>query len=126
LKLKEEWSRELDVFKHRDLSAREYAYLWADGSYFTIRLDNDDRHCILVLIGANKMVARSSSLSRTVPAARTAVFEHIEVVFNRKRLQSALGYQSRSAYEACRLTQQRRLLPPNKSVGQTGACHSVR
>jgi putative transposase len=54
LKLKEEWSRELDAFKHRDLSTREYVYLWADGIYFTIRLDNDDRQCILVLIGATK------------------------------------------------------------------------
>lgn len=41
----------------------------------------------------------------TVPAARTAVFEYIEVFYNRKRLHSAIGYQSPSAYEACRLNQ---------------------
>jgi transposase InsO family protein len=41
----------------------------------------------------------------TVPAARSAVFEYIEVFYNRKRIHSALGYQSPSTYEACRLTQ---------------------
>ena len=52
LKLKEEWARELQVWRHRDLSDKEYVYWWADGIYFTIRLDSDDRQCILVLIGA--------------------------------------------------------------------------
>jgi len=54
LKLKEEWTRELAAFKRRDLSTQEYVYLWADGIYFTIRLDSDDRQCILVLIGATR------------------------------------------------------------------------
>jgi len=38
----------------------------------------------------------------TVPATRTAVFEYIEVFYNRQRIHSALGYQSPSAYEASR------------------------
>ena len=54
LKLKEEWAREREAWQTRDLSGTEYVYLWADGIYFTIRLDNDDRQCILVLIGATR------------------------------------------------------------------------
>jgi len=54
LKLKEEWSCELEAWKKRDLATSEYVYIWADGIYFTIRLDGDDRQCILVLIGATK------------------------------------------------------------------------
>ena len=49
-----------------------------------------------------ELVYRQSLTS--ILAARTAVFEYIEVFYNRKRLHSALGYQSPSAYEACRLT----------------------
>lgn len=41
----------------------------------------------------------------TIAAARTSVFEYIEVFYNRKRLHSTLGYQSPSTYEACRLSQ---------------------
>jgi putative transposase len=37
---------------HRDLSGRRFVYIWADGVYFTPRLDHD-RQCILVLIGAD-------------------------------------------------------------------------
>lgn len=54
LKLKEEWEHEREAWRRRDLSEKEYVYCWADGIYFNIRLDNDDRQCILVLIGATK------------------------------------------------------------------------
>ena len=53
-RLKEEWSKELERFRRRDLSQKEYVYLWADGIYFNIRLGDDDRQCILVIIGATR------------------------------------------------------------------------
>ena len=54
LKLKEEWSREREAWQKRDLSKTEYVYFWADGVYFNIRLGDDDRQCVLVLIGATR------------------------------------------------------------------------
>jgi putative transposase len=46
------WQDEHERWQDRDLSARRYVYLWADGVYFTPRLEHD-RQCILVLIGAD-------------------------------------------------------------------------
>lgn len=41
----------------------------------------------------------------TVAAARSSVFEYIEVFYNRQRIHSTLGYQSPTAYERGRLHQ---------------------
>ena len=46
------WQDEHERWQKRDLSARRYVYLWADGVYFTPRLDHE-RQCLLVLIGAD-------------------------------------------------------------------------
>src|SRR5205085_1965080 len=44
VKLKEQWNVEFESWTKRDLSAKEYVYIWADGVYFNIRLDAEDRH----------------------------------------------------------------------------------
>lgn len=48
------WVDEHREWSKRDLSEKEYVYIWADGVYFNIRLGGDDRQCILVLMGATK------------------------------------------------------------------------
>jgi transposase-like protein len=50
-RLKAEWQEEFDRWKTRDLSARSYVYIWADGVYLQGRME-PDKQCILVLIGA--------------------------------------------------------------------------
>jgi putative transposase len=45
------WEKAYTDFRQRDLSGREYVYVWVDGVHFNIRLD-DDRLCTLVMIGA--------------------------------------------------------------------------
>ena len=51
-RLTEGWQDEHERWQKRDLSARRYVYLWADGVYFTPRLEHE-RQCLLVLIGAD-------------------------------------------------------------------------
>jgi len=50
-RLKEAWYEEYQQWRKRSLSAKEYAYLWADGVYFNARIEGE-RSCILVIIGA--------------------------------------------------------------------------
>ena len=50
-RLKEKWQHEHKAWSQRDLSSKNYVYLWADGIYFNVRGDND-RSCILVIMGA--------------------------------------------------------------------------
>jgi putative transposase len=51
VRLKRVWETEYEAWNKRDLSNERYVYIWADGVYFNVRLD-DDRQCILVIIGA--------------------------------------------------------------------------
>jgi putative transposase len=46
-----EWQGEYERWQARDLSARRYVYVWADGVYLQARMA-DQAECILVLIGA--------------------------------------------------------------------------
>jgi len=50
-RLKEVWKREYEQWSKRDLSGKQYVYIWADAVYFGVRLE-DARQCILVIIGA--------------------------------------------------------------------------
>lgn len=51
VRIKEIWTKEFEEWSARDLSAKRYVYLWADGIYFNVRLDKD-RPCILVIMGS--------------------------------------------------------------------------
>ena len=52
-RLKADWWADYERWSKRDLSARRYVYFWADGVYFTPRMD-EDRQCMLVIIGADE------------------------------------------------------------------------
>ncbi|NWL74791.1 IS256 family transposase, partial [Bradyrhizobium elkanii] len=48
--LKADWQVEYERWQRRDLSARRYVYIWADGVYLQARME-DHSECMLVLIG---------------------------------------------------------------------------
>ena len=50
-RLTAEWQAEYARWQRRDLSARRYVYLWADGVYLQARME-EQAECMLVLIGA--------------------------------------------------------------------------
>jgi putative transposase len=50
-RLTAEWQADYDAWQKRDLSARRYVYVWADGVYLQARME-DNAECMLVLIGA--------------------------------------------------------------------------
>ena len=51
-RLTEQWQTEREHFMERDLSARDYVYVWVDGIHTGVRLGSDDRLCCLVVLGA--------------------------------------------------------------------------
>ncbi len=52
-RLKAAWWDEYEAWRKRELKEKRYVYIWADGVYFTPRMDGD-RQCMLVIIGADE------------------------------------------------------------------------
>ena len=54
VRLKEQWTAEYEEWNRRDLTGRQYVYIWADGIYVNVRLEDTEnqRQCILVVMGA--------------------------------------------------------------------------
>jgi len=51
-RLKEGWQDDLEEWQKRDLSHKRYVYIWADGIYCNVRIE--EKQCLLVIIGATK------------------------------------------------------------------------
>ncbi|MCZ7648074.1 MAG: IS256 family transposase [Planctomycetota bacterium] len=50
-RIKDVWASEYASWNRRSLAGKRYVYLWVDGIYFNVRLE-EDRSCILVVMGA--------------------------------------------------------------------------
>lgn len=53
IRLKAVWQDDYEGWCKRDLSRKRYVYFWADGVYLEAR--NDEKQCILVIIGADDL-----------------------------------------------------------------------
>lgn len=51
-RLKSTWEADFTVWEQRDLSKKRYVYVWADGVYCNVRMD--DKICLLVIIGSDE------------------------------------------------------------------------
>ena len=52
-RLKSVWQGEFEAWQKRELSGQRYVYIWVDGVYFNVRLE-EAKHCVLVVIGATE------------------------------------------------------------------------
>lgn len=51
-RLKSNWEEDFNVWQKRDLSKKRYVYVWADGVYCNVRMD--EKICLLVIIGSDE------------------------------------------------------------------------
>ena len=63
-RLKESWADDYARWQRRDLSARRYVYVWADGVYLQARME-PTAECMLVMIAPRRKVKRNCSASRS-------------------------------------------------------------
>lgn len=79
-RLKKGWEQDYDQWRKRDLSNRRFVYIWADGIYCNVRMD--DRLCLLVIVGSDdtgrKEVLAVVDGYRESEASWTEVIEQLE------------------------------------------------
>jgi len=74
-RLKQSWEQDYDSWRKRDLSKRRYVYLWADGVYSNVRMD--DRLCLLVIVGSDD-TGRKEVLADVVEGVKFNDGERVE------------------------------------------------
>jgi putative transposase len=89
-RLKEAWIDEHARWRDRDLSAKRYVYVWADGIYVQARLE-DDAQCLLVIIGAT--AEGKKELVGLADGIRESVQSWKELLLDLKRRGLTIGPQ---------------------------------
>jgi transposase-like protein len=87
-RLKDAWSQEHARWSKRDLSAKRYVYLWADGIHVQARLE-DAAQCLLVIIGATP--EGKKELVGLIDGVRESAQSWKELLLDLKRRGLAVG-----------------------------------
>jgi putative transposase len=87
-RLKEAWSDEHVRWSKRDLTAKRYVYVWADGIHVQARLE-DDAQCLLVIIGATP--EGKKELVGLIDGARESAQSWNELLLDLKRRGLTIG-----------------------------------
>lgn len=79
IRLTKEWQKEFEQWKRRDLSGKEYVYVWADGIYVKSRLDGE-KTCLLVMIGVGidgkkELIAMESGIRESTQSWREVLLD---------------------------------------------------
>ena len=79
-RLKAAWEKDYDAWANRSFVGKRYIYIWADGVYFNLRLSEDERMCILVIMGTT--VDGVKELIAVFPGYRESEMSWIEVMLS--------------------------------------------
>jgi putative transposase len=79
-RLKSVWEEEFQEWNRRSLQGKRYVYLWVDGVHCSVRLGEDDRLCLLVILGATadgrkELVAVQSGYRESEESWRSLLLE---------------------------------------------------
>lgn len=79
IRLTKDWQQEFEQWKRRDLSGKEYVYVWADGIYVKSRLDGE-KTCLLVMIGVGidgkkELIAMESGIRESTQSWREVLLD---------------------------------------------------
>jgi len=80
-RLKIIWQEDLEQWQKRDLSNKRFVYIWADGIYCNVRME--EKQCLLVIIGATK--DGKKELLALESGFRESELSWTEVLLNLKR-----------------------------------------
>jgi putative transposase len=81
-RLKDGWQDDHAAWQKRDLSAKRYVYIWADGIHLQARLE-DEKQCILVIIGATP--EGKKELVGFTDGARESAYDWRDLLLDLKR-----------------------------------------
>ena len=117
-RLKDGWLDEHTAWQKRDLSAKRYVYIWADGIHLQTRLE-EEKQCILVLIGATPEGRKE--LVGFTDGARESAQDWRDLLLDLKRrgLDAAAAYHRR--WRSRVLESRRRGLAENARAALLGA-----